>query len=184
MEQLEFRFRKPRGRRKRVPLETRFWAKVDKNGPTPEHMPHLGPCWIWTAAVNPTGYGVLSRGGEQRAALHLAHRLSWQLHHCEIAGNMFVCHHCDTPACVRPDHLFLGTCADNLRDMREKRAAGKTWKRPPAPERKSRLTEEQVREIRARLADGYPRYSVAARFGITTRMVGYIIDGRYWSHVA
>lgn len=191
MEQLDLMFPKRKGRQ-RIPLEQRFWAKVDKNGPVPEHMPHLGPCWVWTAARNSTGYGVLSKGGKRRADLHQAHRLSWQLHHGD-AGDLFVCHRCDNPSCVRPDHLFLGTAADNMRDMRAKGRSGRgkagpcesKWEPPVEPRpAKARLTEPQVRDIRARHAAGETRASLAEHFGISTMMVGYIVRGRYWAHVA
>lgn len=189
MVQQELVFPERRGRQ-RIPLEKRFWSKVDKNGPVPPHVPQLGPCWVWTAAVNTAGYGVLSKGGEQRAALHLAHRVSWELHNGSIPSNEgyhgnCVCHRCDNRRCVRPDHLLLGTQADNVADRDAKgRRDGSGCKPNRAPKRKRRLRPAQVREIRARLDAGESRASVAVRFGITTTMVGYIVQGRYWSRVA
>lgn len=91
-----------------------FWARVNKNGPTPEHMPHLGSCWVWTAGCFKEGYGKMRWGGR---ATH-AHRLSWMMHNGPIpVDKPCVLHHCDNPPCVRPDHLWLGSRTDNNVDM-------------------------------------------------------------------
>lgn len=93
----------------------RFWAKVDKDGPVPPHMPHLGNCWVWTGGRIPSGYGKMSLDCKSV----LAHRVSWHLAHGGPA-QLLVLHRCDNPACVRPDHLFEGTCKDNTEDMVKK----------------------------------------------------------------
>ena len=84
----------------------RFWANVDKSD----------TCWEWTGYFHPYGYGVLYVEGKNI----LAHRLSWELENGSIPEGMQVLHHCDNPPCVRHDHLFLGTQADNIEDMCEK----------------------------------------------------------------
>jgi hypothetical protein len=89
-------------------LADRFWAKVYKQ--------EGDACWLWTASKFRDGYGKFARGGHS-AGMVRAHRVSWELHNGSITDGLFVLHDCDTPACVRPDHLFLGTAKDNVRDM-------------------------------------------------------------------
>lgn len=103
----------------RVPIEQRFWTKVNKFGPAPSHLPKLGPCWLWTAGTI-RGYGQIGSviNGKRRPAY--AHRLSWEMAHGPILDGLEVLHKCDVPLCVRPDHLFLGSQQDNLTDARQK----------------------------------------------------------------
>ncbi len=94
---------------KPTPIE-RFTAKVKR---TPG-------CWLWQGSLTPLGYGQFSYLGDQRA-----HRASWRIFCGEIPSGMFVLHRCDVRNCVNPEHLFLGTQADNIRD---KVAKGRCWK--------------------------------------------------------
>lgn len=80
-----------------------FWAKVNKTD----------SCWLWTGATCVRGYGILTFQGNAWRA----HRLSYTLTNCSIPIGMFICHKCDNPLCVRPDHLFAGTQSSNMRDM-------------------------------------------------------------------
>lgn len=104
------------------PLADRFWAKVCKAGPVVR--PELGPCWVWTSAsLNAHGYGVIGLGDGRGTSV--AHRVSYELAHgVALTREQKILHRCDNPPCVRPDHLFEGTQADNMADMRAK---GRHW---------------------------------------------------------
>ena len=92
------------------PLAERFWPKVQKGD----------GCWIWTAGGDrTTGYGRI-RIGTRGTLQALAHRVAWELTYGPVPEGLIVCHHCDNPRCVRPDHLFVGTYVDNMRDAEAK----------------------------------------------------------------
>jgi hypothetical protein len=94
----------------------RFWQKVDKNGPIPEHRPALGPCWIWTGGKTPKGYGLFYT----RTGTVYAHRYANELTNGVIPEGQHVLHHCDTPPCCNPSHHFRGTPSANSKDMAAK----------------------------------------------------------------
>jgi hypothetical protein len=77
---------------------------------------HINNCWIWTDKKDKNGYGIIYVNKNTRA-----HRYSYELHRRKISDFLFVCHHCDNPSCVNPDHLFLGTALDNARDRDKKK---------------------------------------------------------------
>lgn len=133
-----------------------------------------GGCWLWAALCAPDGYGRMNVSDMSTAA----HRYSWLLHHGAIPPTAKVCHRCDIRACVNPDHLFIGTQAENMADMVRKG-------RSLAGERhnKARLTDGQVRRIRALRADGALLAEIADRFGVALGTIGMITAGKTWRHV-
>lgn len=157
----------------------RFWSKVDKSG----------ECWLWTASLDSAGYGQININRR----LVLSHRYSFSLANGPIPPGMLVCHTCDTPRCVRPDHLFLGTHADNAADMCRKgrvatgeRSASILHRhRRPRGERhpKARLTEEMVREIRRRRESGEGIRAMARELGMGHTTISLIVRGLTWTHV-
>lgn len=91
-------------------LAERFWAKVRKSK----------GCWEWTGAKQHNGYGFIHTGGHVIRRPLRAHRASWELHYGPIPAGLWVLHRCDNPSCVRPDHLFLGSRSDNMKDCAAK----------------------------------------------------------------
>lgn len=150
----------------------RFWAKVDKT-------PGLGPggtCWEWKGSVHPVaGYGATTLKCRGIGT----HRMSWLLCRGEIPSDLWVLHRCENPPCVNPDHLFLGTGGDNVRDMVAK---GRQITRQIAGvlNPKAKLTWEMVRTIRARAAAGEIGYRLAKEYGVSTAPIYRIIKGLNW----
>jgi hypothetical protein len=148
------------------PLADRFWQRVNKTE----------GCWLWTGSLNPHGYGQLSQGIKGRRPL-ITSRVSWEIHNGPIPDGLHVLHHCDVPACVRPDHLFLGRPRDNALDKVAKgRARGGSLKGEKHPHAK--LTEEQVRAIRA---DPRGSTTVSRAYGVTKSTIQNIRNGRSWN---
>lgn len=152
-------------------LVDRFWSKVLKTD----------QCWIWVGArmkmkYGRDHYGIFCRDGNPRNKV-LAHRISWELHHGTIPKGMLVCHKCDNPPCVRPDHLFIGTVGDNTHDSINKGrwACGENAG-------KVKLTELQVLEIIA-LPLSITTTEIARRYGIGHSQAQRIRAGTTWRHV-
>lgn len=150
----------------------RFWARVQKGD----------GCWLWTASKSRAGYGAIFVDGKTRRATHVAVWLTtgeWP------KEGLVVCHHCDVPSCVRPDHLFVGTQMDNMRDCVRKRR-NKFGKIPLEAKARgerhgmSKLTAADVQAIRSS-----PKfhYEVAAEYGVDRTTVSLIRRGKTWKHV-
>lgn len=161
-------------------------------------------CWIWIAAADKRGYGRFRIGsltdGSRRTAI--ATRVAWVIYKGELPQNLDVCHRCDNPPCVNPEHLFLGTCLDNMRDCVSKGRhsygerhskiqkshiiAGPTHPLFGRPGRKgtdhhaAKLTEADVRAIRA---DARLLALVAADYGMCFQSIWNIQQRKTWKHI-
>ncbi len=157
----------------RTPIEQRFWPKVQKGE----------GCWIWTGCLDRRGYGQINRGGN--AGGHIkAHRLSYQIAHGDLPSSAHVLHRCDTPSCVRPDHLFLGDHAANMRDMWAKgRGRCDGAGRLGSANGNHRLTEAQVESIFRRHRAGEPSRKLGREFGVAKTLVLFISKGQVWPHI-
>jgi hypothetical protein len=159
------------------PAAERLWERVDKNGPIAR--PGLTPCWLWTGSTATDGYGSIGDGGR----VARTHVLSWTIANGPVTDGLFVLHKCDVRRCLRPSHLFLGTHADNMRDMNEK---GRLVRAPGGVDHnRSKLNPDQVREIRRLHATGAYGYKPLARmFGVYDRAIVMIVKRLSWKHVA
>ena len=152
-------------------LEQRFWAKVNKNGPTQPHMDT--PCWEWTGAKSGGRYGVIWYEGRNV----LAHRMSHQLATGERPE--MVCHHCDNKVCVNPAHLYSGNADTNGAD-----AAARAPLLTGESNHKSKLTERDIKEIRLRYEQGETQTTLGKDYGVSHVAVGQIVQRKTWRHVA
>lgn len=137
-------------------------------------------CWEWIANKNNKGYGMLRPGGTENK--RLAHRISYELYKSSVPKGMHVLHHCDNPSCVNPDHLFLGTHADNMRDKESKNRANHA-DMMGEENASAILNDAKVVEIRNLYSGGESRQSLSARFGVTYGCIADIISNRSWRHL-
>lgn len=146
----------------------------------------MNDCWEWMGALTYQGYGVYGK------PKRLAHRLSWEHYNGPIPDGMFVCHKCDNPPCVNPEHLFLGTQADNMRDMDSKGRRAKPYDRHGVKNPRARLTPDQVAEIRRLYALGrykpkqkkgvpYDSKRLSIMFGVARSTIRLVTCGRNWA---
>lgn len=146
-------------------------------------------CWLWTGRRQADGYGSLSYGGQS----WLAHRLAWTLTYGEIPPELCVCHHCDTPACINPDHLFVGTRQDNNADRDAKGRRGAVGFHPETHpyatrargerQHSAKLTAEHVLEIRAKHQQGMSQRAIARQYGMAKSSIDKVVQRKTWTHI-
>lgn len=143
-----------------------FWTRVTKTG----------ECWLWTGRTH-NGYGMVAN--------RRAHRVAWELTHGPIPDGLDVLHQCDNPPCVRPDHLRIGTHADNMREASERRRFpnGAAWRLAHAGAN-VKVTEDDVRAIRARYAAGdITQKDLGLEYGLSQSGISGILSRSKWSDV-
>lgn len=144
--------------------DQRFWASTH-----PRYQ-----CWEWKGAKNEKGYGIFNTGsGNVRA-----HRYSYEMHHGPISKGKLVCHSCDNPGCVNPDHLFCGTEAHNTADAVSKGRMAKGEASGTA-----KLSEANVVEMRRLKSIGVSRDHLAKQFGVHPQTVSKILKRMTWRHI-
>lgn len=184
----------------------RYWSKIDKNGPSPIEG---SKCWVWLGSKDSDGYGVLSTRVNGRKGIR-AHRIGFFLAYGEISKPC-ICHKCDNPPCVNPEHLFEGSHKENKKDCLIKGRANSPsgndhWSRrnphlvkrgathyktgsSRANERgiensQSKLNDQKVREIRARhIPRRISQSMLAKEYGVTQSVISDVIRRISWTHV-
>ena len=155
---------------KKRTLKEKFWPKVNVLAPD--------ECWRWMGAIfKKSGYGQVWWGPKKL----LAHRVSWVINKGPIPIGMNVCHHCDNPICVNPNHLFLGTTLDNIRDKMQK---GRHRCHRGESHANAKLTAVEVQEIRRLYATGeYYQKILAKMFGVSDGHISEIVSRHVWESV-
>jgi len=144
-------------------IEERFWDKVALSG--------RGGCWEWAGWTNLRGYGQMAISGH----IVLAHRLSFEMCNGRIPSGLCVLHKCDNPPCVNPEHLFLGTRADNVADKKAKGRCSRLGRR--------KLRPEDVFAVRSLLESGLTLEKIASIFGVQKACIHKIKAGKTWGHL-
>ena len=148
----------------------RFWSKVEVAQPW--------ECWGWKAGVDHHGYGQFSIDGHKNGS----HRIAWQIINGDIPDGMYICHHCDNPACTNPAHLFLGTAKDNASDRDQKGRGSGGWSLKGGHV-SAKLSDDEVVCILQMFDDGVNRDEIADEFSTSRRNVDLIGARRTWRHI-
>lgn len=144
--------------------EARFWNKVLKTD----------GCWLWAGCLTTKGYGQLTWQNRRRAA----HRVSWGIAYGEIPKGIEVCHHCDVPRCVRPDHLFLGSHRENMQDAQNK-GRMRLVHHKGTKHGMSKLSEAAIKEIWA-FRGLKPQRALAEQFGVERSTISKVYQRKNW----
>ena len=143
----------------------RFFSKIKKSN----------SCWLWQGGRWSQGYGRFkSRGIDLKA-----HRISYSIYKGEIQNGLLVCHYCDNPPCVNPDHLFLGTNKQNTQDMLRKGRHSFTGSMNP----KAKLKDQDIIEIRRMILEGIFQKEIGRKFNVSQATISDIKLRSIWKHV-
>lgn len=161
----------------RRPLRQSKWP-LEITGSLEDAQRKLGPCIEWFGKPIKNGYGVVYNKQKQ----FLAHRYAYEYAFGKIEPGLYICHHCDHPACINPEHLFAGTQAQNIADMRRKgrsRNVGPKGQNNP----KSIFNSQQVLKMRKQFSDGVKISVLQNQFGGSYQSIYAIVLRRAWKHV-
>jgi len=136
----------------------KFFEKVNKTD----------GCWLWTGGKTKAGYGMTHINGKQ----YISSRASYIIHKGEIPEGLWICHHCDNPSCVNPDHIYAGSPKQNFTDMSIRE---RSWK--------TKLTVEQVKEIYSNRENGVMHKVIAKVYGVSRNTISGILNGWTWTSV-
>jgi hypothetical protein len=152
-----------------------FWERVRL-----QTVEHRG-CLIFTGVKDECGYGRIrdNRFGKATRAIRL-HRAVWERDRGPIPKGLVVCHRCDVRACINPDHLFIGTQGDNIKDMERK---GRRRSIRGSQQTQAKLNEPWVLAIKARLRQNETCASIARFYQVSEGLIRHIKQGRKWAHV-
>lgn len=141
----------------------------------------MSGCWLWVGGTTRGGYGVFYWSGSKHIR---AHRAAYEIYNGPIPEGAHVLHKCDTPGCVNPNHLFVGTHSDNMRDMAKKGRA-----KVPRPSvqgensSSSKLSEEDVKSIRKRRRNGEKQAKLANEYSVSKMTISLICRHLRWSNI-
>lgn len=147
------------------PIHERLLSKTIKTG----------YCWLWTGCVTKFGHGQIQTRKNGIKKLEATHRVSFELAYGEIPDGLFVLHKCDIPNCINPEHLFLGTKADNSKDMVSKKRQKSGVALPQA-----KLNDHLVNEIRK---SNLNQPALSKKYGVSQPCISNIIHGKRWKHL-
>lgn len=153
------------------PIEDRFWDLVE--------VLDINSCWEWKGYTGNRKYGTFQIKNKNS----MAHRISWMIHNGEIPNGLLVCHKCDNPSCVNPNHLFLGTPKDNMDDMNQKGRARHDNNPRGNLRRQIKIRDEQVLDIRHRYLNGESCNSLSKEYGVGRAHIERIVSGKRREHV-
>lgn len=144
----------------------RLWGNTKK----------VNTCWVWMGARQKGNYGTICVSG----ILTKTHRLAWELaNNAKIPKGMFVCHKCDNPPCCNPDHLFLGTCQDNVNDMIQKDRGNRGTRHGNV-----KLTDEAIKQIKKDYIPNVVGYKkLAKKYGVSEWCIRRVVKGNGWKHI-
>lgn len=154
-----------------LPKLKNFWKKV-------QIIDDEKSCWEWTGAKTKDGYGKIGIARDGVTRNLRAHRVSFEYINGSIPPENCICHHCDNPSCVRPDHLFLGTVWDNNHDKEKKNRDSRGERNGQA-----KLTEEDVRIIREMYHKGHTQENIAEIFNVGQTCISKVVRKTRWIHV-